>query len=459
MKSLNQKSSVLWLLGLIILSGCNLTGSILVHNVYTLCGLISYILCLRNWLKSGNQLVSLYAIFVLYMMMSHIGQSLLYLFNMPANFLAVYSWCSFDSITEYLKYHMLCAAALNVGTVYCLSKPGSVLPNDLRIQSCREHGSECSGSFVWDVILIGCLFYVVYTAVHFLILRQSLDYADYFEQRSAGSFIKSLPRSISIVVGLWYVYTNRYRKFVYSIWAFCILAYMVGGSRGTAISYIGSMAISFPLIYPQLFAKRRMIYWIAGGVLAFSMLSVISANRSSSLGANSLSSTEGVLMNAAGSMSEMGGSAKTAVFSMEAIKSGQIPHWQTNLYFLLASVFPASLVQGLGLPDVELAGWVTEYAGSTWSGLGYSCVAESFVNYGWLGWIWFILYGWFISFAENYIHRGWASGKYLVPCLLAFYLCAQIFYARAEIYHSQSAARFCIYTYLLSLFFIKPSKR
>lgn len=449
MNRVKLQGSIIWLIALIILSVFNLPRTIYVHNIYTILGLASYLFCLRNWLSSGNSIISLYAVFVVYMMMSHIGQSLLFMINMPDMLLDVYSWCNMDSIIDYLRYHMLCSAALNTGTVMYLSRMKTEVSYVERVEACRSYSPTTNQYRIWDVVLIASLLYMIFLAVKFISLRQSMDYADYFEQRSASAFITSLPKCFSIVIGLWYVYINKYRKFIVSVWVFCTFAYMIGGSRGTAISYVGALVLTMPLIYPQLFTRRRMLYWIIGGLFAFSLMSVISASRTSNLGVGGGSSSQGFLLNLAGSISEMGGSAKTAVFSMDAITKGFIPYWQTNLYFFLAIIFPASWVQSIGLPDVELAAWVTEYAGSTWSGLGYSCVAESFVNYGWYGWAWFILYGIFIAFAENYIHKKWALGSYFVPCLLAFYLTTQIFYARAEIYHSQSAARFCVYAYIL----------
>lgn len=451
----SKYSSVIWLMALLALAFCGLPdNSVIVNNIYVILGTVSYVFCLYNWLKSGNKIISIYAIFVLYMMMSHLGQSLLSLIAVPEELLDIYNRFQLDALTKYHRYQMLCAAALNVGTVYALSKSGNVLPYKECVEACKNNQSGWKNDFFLDALLFLSLAYSAYKAVSFIILRQTVDYAEFFEQRSGGNMIFSIIRYLSLLLGLRYVYINRYRNFVYGIWTFLILAYMIGGSRGTAISYVACMALTLPITMPSLFIKRRMVYWLVGGIFVFSLLSVISANRSSVLSSGSLSSGEGLAVNVYSTMSEMGGSAKTVVYSMQAIERNDIPHYQTNLYFLLAIPLPASVVKSLGLSDVQLAGWVTDYAGSYWSGLGYSCIAESFVNYGWFGWLWFILYGFFITYAECYIHRRWAKRDMFVPGLLAIYLAVQIFYARAEIYHSQGTARFCFYIYLIYKLFV-----
>lgn len=452
--------SLVWLIALLFLAFSGVSdNSILLHNVYVVLGTISYLLCIYNWVKYGNKLISIYVVFVLYMMMSHIGQSLLSLIAVPNELLELYSRFDTPTLTKYLRYQMLCPAALNVGTVFAISKPGRLLPYNECVVACQNNQLCRKNEPFLDFVLFVCLFYSAYKAVSFIILRQTVDYADFFEQRTAANSVFRLIRFFSLFLGLRYIYINKYRNLVYSIWTFLILAYMVGGSRGTAISYVACMVLTLPLTNPSLFIKRRMVYWLLGGVFAFSLLSVITASRSSALSSESFSSTEGLAMNIASTMSEMGGSAKTVVYSMQAIENNNIPHCQTNLYFLLAVPLPASVVESLGLPNIQLAEWVTEYAGSYWSGLGYSCIAESFVNYGRWGWLWFILYGFFIAYSECYIHRKWAKGEIFVPCLLAIYLAVQVFYARAEIYQSQGTARFCFYLYILYALFLRKRQQ
>lgn len=448
-----KKKALLWMLLLLIVAslGGNINQTI-EHHLYTIGSLVSYIYCLVVWRRSGHQFFSIYTVFVLYMLMSHIGQSLLFVFNFPADLLDLYRLFSMEEMNAYLKYHMLCSGGMLLGTALYFAKLGTPISLKDRSVSIKAQNGQLNGKYDW--LLLVCCLYVLYRAVHFVVIRQSMDYADFFEQRSAKTILTSIPGYVATILGLLYAYKNRYRKLIYAFWITCSFLYMIGGSRGSAISYIANLVLIVPLTHDYLFTKRRNIYWLILAIVGFSFLSVISSNRSSALSSSALHTDNDILFNAAGSMIEIGSSAKTAIISMGAIEAGNIPHYQTNLYFILASIFPASIVSAIGLPDIMLDQWVTEYyTGSLVSGLGYSCVAESYVNYGWFGWLWFVLYAIFISFAETSIHRKWSEGEFFVPALLAIFLGRAVFYAREQIYFCQSTARFIIYAYIIFVLF------
>lgn len=447
--------SILWLMLLLVFSTASFfpDSNFFAHVLYSFLGLLSYIFCITTWLRSGNRAVSLFLVFILYMLFSHLGQTLLYSLGFTDKLLSLYDWCSETSVTQMLRFHMLCPAALNVGVAFYFKRHNKNISLFKQIQEYHENTklNKYQQGFALDALLLSSILFALYSAVKFWQLRQTMSYSDFYDTLSgSNSLFKSISLVLSVTIGIVYVYKCRYQKLIYTSWLLIALIYLIGGSRGSAIPYVGALLVMVPVTHSYLFIGNKKYFWLVLGFVAFSLLSVISSNRTGKLGADALVSDQSVFENAIGTMAEMGGSALPSVLSMEACNFGQLPHYQTNIFFLLACFLPADLVELVtGIPNVQLAREITDYAGSTWSGLGYSCVAEAYVNYGWFGWIWFILYGYVIVLLECSAYKLILQRKYFIASLFIYILCSAIFYARAPIYYVQSAARSCFYLWII----------
>ena len=389
------------------------------------------------------------------MMFSHLGQTLLYSFGVPEDLLSLYKWYDRDSITHMLGFHLMCPAALNLGTTIYFYRNGNFLSIHQQILNRTQviSDNKCHEPLL-DLVLIISLLFAAYKAVEFWTIRRTLSYADYFESRTVdGGFFVVVPLILSIVLSIRYVLIGKYRKYIYSVWGAIILIYMIGGSRSAVIPYIGVFSVMLPMTHPHLFTRKKIFLWLVVVFFAFAMLSIISTNRTETVSTAVLASNQSILTSAMDTMAEMGGSALTTVLSIQAVDSGVLPHYQTNLFFILACILPASFVEFItGMDNIQLAAWITDYAGSNWSGLGYSCVAEAYVNYGTIGWIWFIVYGFVITWMECYAYKNIAKGNYFIPALFLYILASAIFYARAEIYSYQGAVRYCFYIWIIYMF-------
>lgn len=450
---------VLWLIFLLIIStGAFLPDtSFLAHTLYAILGLFSYGYCILTWVRYSNRPFSLFLVFVLYMFFSHLGQALLYSLGVTDTILSLYNWCLEVSVTKMLRFHMLCPAALNIGITFYFLRHYSTVSLQEQINSYSENSNhQCAKQNLGlDVLLFSSLLFALYSSLQFWQIRQSLSYADFYEiSASTGSMFKSLSTLLTITLGLVYVFISRYQKIIYASWILIALIYLIGGSRGSAITYVGALLVSVPITHSSYFIGNKKYIWIFLAFVAFSFLSVISSNRTGTVGADALVSDQSIVDNAIGTMSEMGGSALPSVLSMEACDSGVLPHYQTNLFFALACFLPADMVEFLtGMQNVQLARVITDYAGSSRSGLGYSCVAESYVNYGCYGWIWFILYGYVIVALECAAYRLIQQSSYFTASLYIYILSSALFYARAPIYYVQGAVRTCFYLYIVYTLF------
>lgn len=161
-----------------------------------------------------------------------------------------------------------------------------------------------------------------------------------------------------------------------------------------------------------------------------------------------------MLENLQDTISEMGSSEIPAVYTIKYVNGGGFLY-QTILYTLLHGFLPTSVMDVLGLSvhNVSLSTWVTEYANHTYSGLGYSFIAEAYMNYGKVGWIFVMIYGWFIAMAENSAYKRIIEGKYLYATVMLAILSQQIFYARANLVLIDTYYRYSVYILIAWIIF------
>lgn len=430
------------------------------HNSMTWLALVSYIFSLACWLIRGNRMFSLFTLFVVYAIFSNLGQSLLYSFGLEIPLSKLYLNYSTQSLCTMLKYQYLCAAGFYFGVCMYLRfsyrnvTQYSVSDYYLNINPSKSHTTL--DSFLL-VLLYVCLIAVFYFTIYQLIMRQSMSYDELYESRDLlhGPFVFG-----SIVLGLYFIFTKRHVSIVLLFWTWYILAYFMAGTRSMAIIYVGVLFLTLPIVKPNWFGRKTSYLWILVGVMGIAGLSVISELRTGTLGEMSSSSEMEMGMALFNSVAEMGASEYPTMITIDEIKMG-FPHSQTILYHLLLGFFPASVLN-LVVPSnwtIQLGTWATEAVASDYNELGYSWIAESYMNYGSFGWLFIAIYGWFIVMAENYSLRRIKNGQYLLALCLIALLCRQIFFARGQISLCLPFYRNSIYLLIISLIFYHPIQK
>lgn len=426
------------------------------HYLFTILNIVSYTFCITHWLKCGGSFFSLYSFFILYTAFSNLSQSVLYLFNVSGNFLYLYSLVSFNWIFEVVRFESLCSAALNLGTVMYIYKSENVATLGMR-QKAYANLVPVYNSRVkfFEFLLSASLLYIVIVCLTMISMRRTMSYADFFAEGRGelNFFFSGWLKYGAIALPIWALFSKHRTTFVYLALGFFVIALLLVGSRGLAIRYIAIVLITLPITYPNLFKKRFTILWIVVAFVAFSFLSVISTSRKENLSGDAIQSGNSVGYNALATMSEIGGAARPAALTMEANENGML-HYQTILVSVVRAVIPLSsnlhIVQE---HNISLAEWVTNYAGSYWSGLGYSDIGEVYMNYSWYGWIFMLFYGWFIAFAENTSYRLITKRKYLTPVVLLTILIVHLVWARGQISDFVGIWRSSLYLLILGLFF------
>lgn len=447
--------SLMWLFLAIIIYYIPTESTWLYHNMMTWLSLGTYIFSLFNWVKRGNRVVSLFTIFVVYSLFSNVGQSILFSFGIDDLPSKLYNNYNLFDICQMLKYQFLCAAGFNYGVCLYLRKPyRNVSQKDAaEIYRNINHGKVLSGrNFIYEVLLIVSFVSVFIYTIYQIRLRRVMSYSDLYNTREMLSQMFSYG---TIVLGFFFIFKKRHVNLILLMWLWFLVAYFVAGTRSMGIVYFGALLFMLPIVKPELFSKKTYLVWGIVAVLGLASINIISEMRTSSLGsAATVSSDAGLAIALFNSINEMGASEYPTMITMDEVAKG-FGHPQTFLYFILLGFVPSNVLDYF-VPSswsVQLGTWATQAADSYNTELGYSWIAESFMNFGAFGWIFTLFYGWFIAMAENYSIRRIRNGQVILAFCLLAYLCKQIFFARGQIYLSISFYRYSIYLIVLCLLF------
>lgn len=404
-------------------------------------------------------MLSFYIFFVGYCMMSNLGQSIIDASGLSHLLfkLTVYDLNGYLAINDMLRFQFICIAALNLGSAIYLSKPGRVVTIQMQRDNYQYNLPKEKHDDLFDVIMLVSMIFFIYQCFHMVVLRQSYDYATFFElgRGQTQNRLTSYMDFAVVILSMRCIFRGRRLKLVYGFYFLSIVLYMYVGARGLAIRFVAMALTTLPFVRPDLFRKRYIAFWIIGFIMSFSVLSVISSSRSSVLG-SSTGANEGLGMNIVNTVAEMGLSERPPILTIQAINNGQ-EHYQTIASTLLKAWVPFTSSTNFSQRNsVTLGDWVSDYAGSYHSGLGSSIVAEAYMNFDWFGWIFFLVWGLFITYAENKAYRDLINGKYLYSLWLLTLICTLVVFARSEFAHAQEVLRWGEYFFIYRL--INPSK-
>lgn len=451
--------AMLWLIISIIISHTITANNEATHYLYTILCCVSYVLCFYSWLKFGGRISSLYVFFIAYLMFNNMGQSILYILKVPSELLYLYFKLDVGEVANMLRFQNLCIAALNLGTLLYVSKPGNCVTL-LEMQDGYDNNSITSKNTsrfdqICIFLLAISLLYLFYEGFGMLIMRQSMSYHDFFESgrgQTSNEFTRFI-RFAAPFFSMWAIFKKKYVKVVYASLIILVCIYMLTGARGLSITYVAILLLMAPITHRNLFQRKYILVWSLVGLFAFSLLGVIGNNRND-LNSNIFSSSDGITANIITTLAEMGGSARSAVYAIDAADHGVL-NYRTIPTTLIRAVIPmSSRLSEMKQNNVGLSDWITDYADNSSSGLGFSCIGELYVNFGKFGWIFMLLYGYFIAYAENESYRRILKGDLLYPLFLLTFLCTMIPWARSEFVRCLNVVRYGLY-FILGKFFIK----
>jgi hypothetical protein len=426
----------LWMIFALSLFYTNLPDTENIHNLVTLLAVLTYIFTLANWIQKGNRLFSIFTIFILFSLFFNLGQSILYSFTDFPLLWSIYDIYSLSDICYMLKYQFICAAGLYLGSsIYIKTREHRVSLEDFSSFYKTNNNSNLhkQSNIILTILLYVSLSVTFYFTIYQLTMRQNMSYSELYVTRNTISEYYSFG---AIVLGLYFIFIKKHVKIVLGAWIWFFIAFNIAGTRSMGVIYMGALTLVLPTLYPHIFKKKYIAIWIIGLVLGLISFSIISDYRQGELG-NSKNGNLDFMISLYKAINEMGISETPTLTTINSIKQGD-EHTQTILYNIILGIIPADLLNEF-VPkewtNVSLGAWATEQEkGITFtSALGYSWIAEAYMNYGAWGWIFTMIYGYFIAFAENFSLRRIMQGRYLLAICLIAILCKQIFFARAQL--------------------------
>ena len=448
MRLSNIIPSFVWLIIAIIICAVTVdSSSYVVHSLLVVAIIYSYFRCLRIWKSKGNSLLSLYSFFILYMCASNLGQSIVSLLPNTLYDLPIYEQFSLQDIISALRFQLLCVAAMGLGTAFYLDTHRCNYSTQLmRDNYIQKDKMKFSDSFIFKVVFFIAILLVFLDAFSYLLMRQTMGYMDAYTARQQGGIplYMHFINWLMTLLAFYFAYSKTYPKLIITLFSILVFIFMACGNRSLTIKYLAFLMLLCPVVYPQYFKRKYWFVWAILLVCFLTSLSLISAARNDigfamQVGSRNGSFVEMLLL----SFSEMGGSAQTLIYTMQAIGEG-FQHHLTEAYFMITALSTSKLCNLLGLGNeyLPLGEWVTEYAGIRSYGLGYSCVAEWFMNYGWFGCLFAGFYAYLITMFECVSYKNILRGRYLVPAALLTFLATQIFYARSSMFYALFDVRF-----------------
>lgn len=455
MRQSNIATSILWLIIAFVLCAITInSSSYIVHALLVVANIYSYFRCISIWKSKGNSLLSLYSFFILYMCASNLAQSIVSLLPNTLQDLSIYKQFSIQDIISALRFQLLCVAAMGLGTSFYVDTHKCNYSTQILTDNFNKKSDlEITHSFLLKAVFFIAILLVFFDAFSYVSMRQTMGYMDAYTARQLEGIpiYMQLANWLVTLLAFYFAYSKKYTKLIIALFIILVLAFLVCGNRSLTIKYLAFLMMLCPIVYPQYFKRKYWFVWTILSVCFLASLSLISEARNDvgfAMRVDSGQSSFGEML--LSSFSEMGGAAQTLIYTMQAIGEG-FQHHLTEAYFMMTALTTSKVCNILGFANeyLPLGEWVGNYAGIHGYGLGYSCIAEWFMNYGWFGCLFAGFYAYLITMFECISYKNILRGRYLVPAVLLTFLATQIFYARSSMFYALFDVRFGFWTIVI----------
>lgn len=295
-------------------------------------------------------------------------------------------------------FTLICWSFYHIGCVWGGNKKIVNQPIDIRNYTAIKK----VGIFV---LLLSCVPYVLVTIPEVLLVSRYgygalytkslvltgtsailLNIAEYFQ-----------PALICLLIAA--TFNKGIQKNIYIIFVAIILITLYMGGRSEAV-----ILIVLLLLYHHYYVARlkgfKLLFWSLVGFILLSFLTIVADIRSEegrTFGAYLYAFTERITTDnlAIQAICEMGGSMFPLAQTIELVPEQYPFRWGSTYLYAFTSVIPNLNFWDIhpAMQYANLGDWL-QRALSLNYGPGYSLVAEAFINWGWYGFIFFVLYGW-----------------------------------------------------------------
>ena len=403
-----------------------------------------YIVSFISYVKINGTIISIYLLFLLYLFFSSCGQTFLNIIGFTDHwFVDVYKNFSNLELVNFLQFQILCVMFMNIAALWANLK----FNKKIYRKKIKKNAVTINVNSKFLIIL----YYVILFLVISMLLtriqyRMSFGYSTAiqggFDDKLSFLWVFFAIITALICFGNYGVHTKNVIIISLIISVICFLL----GTRTYAITLLGILLFYYGKTIrkngmSQKFGITKMILIFIIAFFALGTINIFTQLRTmplSTLKDLSILDYFNPLNSIVDTISEMGASASTILRTMRCIDN--VGHQQTILYDVFESVIPHFILnvffQEPLLNAEGLAHWVTFNTGSLLAGtssMGYSCLAEAFLNYGMFGCIFMFIHGYLIVWLEKKAEYMVDCGYILFPALAVTYISKQIFFARAQL--------------------------
>lgn len=421
-----------------------------------------YFWSIYTWLKVTKNYLSLYFFFLVYCFFSNAGQTLLQFFPNPGySHINIYTAYSKSYILRMVVFQIICVLAMHIGALI----------------SCAIYNKKNTGEIIitnnvsFPTIINDLLFTIasiisIIDSIQQFQLRMQYSYGDYYYymRESSSPYLLAF-FYISMISYYFCNYNDKTRKtLIYAVAFIQSFIMLLVGRRSTIIPILASLAFLSFLTRPRYLSRKKVVLYILASFVFLAVSGSIAELRSHDLNSILSGNVKGIVQKGlfyriGDVIQEMGSSARTILLTMHRNDIG-IPHQSTIFYDFIQSFIPQDVLDAVGIYEPTIAvpsAWITYHTNSS-SGLGYSIIAEAYLNYGYSGFIFTGIYGFIVSYLELYCIKKSKEGKILVPTLIIYVLANQIFYARAHFGLATSRIRISFILMIVYYFYKKIKK-
>lgn len=363
-------------------------------------GLFQLIYCIRNWVKFGNQLISPYIIFLISLYIFSYGQSFLWALGLESErSLIDFHGITIPEIFEAQIITLIMLAFFHIGASHYVhnNKNKRVITHLKPINYTTK-----LKQIGWFLFIVSVIPYLNDT-INDMFLSMSKGYGALYEGEgkvgldNLSGFISGyfIPSVICLFIA--YKENRIIRTFFISIIILNIIAILLTGGRTNAVILMSILIILYNYLIKK-FTKKWLIIGVCGIFILLQILAIVAKTRVDRGHSASIEQMKFDNNAAVDAIAEMGGTMFCLIKSMEIV-----PQRESYRYGKSYAYSFTTLIPNLGFWDIHpakkesnLSDWLTDKLNLGY-GTGFSMCAEAYVNFGYLGFIAFFFWGWFLA--------------------------------------------------------------
>ncbi|MGL5973234.1 MAG: O-antigen polysaccharide polymerase Wzy [Oscillospiraceae bacterium] len=402
----------------------------------TLLVVLCYFIGIFLYYRKARTLFSMYIIGFLMLLFYNMGQVILWTFipNYDFYFRSMFDTFNINEIYPMVIFQMICISYLSFFSNLALNK--RYIKNQEKVYNQIKENKKCIDKKIMISFLI---IYAIYFTnwCYMLYLRLDMTYMNFFY---SGKYYVNPYIEFLFIILLGYVLIATNNKKV------ILLSFVLGSSVIGVMMFIGTRNRAIPIFIMFFMAlllrgfkytynnKKVLIVIILCIVVVLPMMSIPKYLRGYSIedmGGAIEKFDYRIFFNP---IEEMGQSAESTIYTIRAKDEGVIGHVPTIPHSIAKSFIPNFILRAFGdtMQTFNVAKWVTAYSGrnADKTGIGYTLIAEFYINMGHLGFLLAGLYGYLFITLENFLYLQLSKRRILNGVMIIYVLSKLIFLAR-----------------------------